>query len=459
MEKTIFQLVVSEKKVNPLFKHLMEWPGTLAARTMLDKFFQSFEDPDGNFLEQFQTNGFDQRYFEIYLYAYLYTCGFNIDRKNNNPDFIVDASGIKVAIEATTAAPSQGGVLAKHGKKIQDLSYTELKEYQNEELPIRFGGPLFSKLQKKYWDQGHCKGLPFVIAIEAFHDEGSLGFSDASLTQYLYGFRQTGHWTFNGELVLEDDPVLQHQVADKVIPSAFFNQPDTENISAIIFTNSGTNAKFQRMGYQYGIGCENLSIRRIGFCLNPEPTAMDPSYFSYSMSSPPFVETWGQGLVVLHNPNAKNPLPLGYFPDAVEGFMRDGKFHAEFAGWHPISSMSLVGYHEGGHADAYKEPFVLVEAIPKEQFEYLFGYRTLETNPILTEQGWFADHTGSFLGVLTQDKIDHDWGFVVLGRNSEFEFNAIELELEFATRDEARIQMQSKISSLLNKGKRIFDAE
>jgi len=186
---------------------------------------------------------------------------------------------------------------------------------------------------------------------------------------------------------------------------------------------------------------------------------MDPSYFSYSMSSPPFVETWGQGLVVLHNPNAKNPLPLGYFPDAVEGFMRDGKFHAEFAGWHPISSMSLVGYHEGGHADAYKEPFVLVEAIPKEQFEYLFGYRTLETNPILTEQGWFADHTGSFLGVLTQDKIDHDWGFVVLGRNSEFEFNAIELELEFATRDEARIQMQSKISSLLNKGKRIFDAE
>ena len=457
MEKTIFKLVVPEKKVNPLFKHLMEWPGTLPARVMLDKFFQSFEDPDGNFLEQFQTSGFDQRYFEIYLYAYLHTCGFSIDRSHDNPDFIITKGNQRVAIEATTSAASQSGVLEKYGKKIEDLTYSELKDYQNEELPIRMGGPLFDKLKKNYWKQDHCKGIPFVIAIEAFHDKGSLGFSDSALTQYLYGFRQKGKFQRNGQLDLQNEPVSKHKVHNKEIPSGFFNQPGTENISAVIFTNSGTNAKFQRMGYQHGIGCDNLLMKRIGFCLNPDPDAMDPSFFSFCMSSPPLVETWGQGLVVLHNPNATYPLPKKFFPNAVEGFVEDGKFRSELLGWHPITSTTMIGYHEGGSAVAYREPTILVNAIPKAEFQFHCGFEVLDTNPFFVEEGWFADDTNSFLGVVAQDKEDKDWGYVILARNDKFEFAMIDNEVSLPNRDEARIKLQIKIASLLNEGKRIFE--
>lgn len=457
MDKTMFKLIVPEEKVHPQFKHLMEWPGAAPARAMLDKYFQTFDDSDGNFLEQFQTTGFDQRYFEIYLYAYFYTCGFVVERKHDNPDFILVSGKQRVAVEATTSAPSQSGVLAKLGKTISDLTYAELKEYQNEELPIRFGGPLFSKLQKKYWEQDHCKDIPFVIAIEAFHDQGSLGFSDSSLMQFLYGFRQKGHWTSDGELILEDDQVLDHKVGKKVVPSGFFYQPETTNISAVIFTNSGTNAKFQRMGYQHGIECDKLTIKRTGFCLNPEPSAMDSSYFSYCMSSPPFVETWGQGLVVFHNPNAVNPLPLRFFPNAVEGFMKDGKYRSELESWHPITSSTFIGYLKTGSAEAYREPNIFIEAIHKDEFQFHCRFKILDTNPFFVEEGWFADHTTSFLGVLTRDKTDNDWGYVVLGRNSKFRFVMIDSEIELPGRDEARIKMQLKIASYLNSGKRIFD--
>jgi hypothetical protein len=178
--KTLFTPIVPENKLHPTFAKVIEWPGAAPARAMLDQIYQQFEDPDGNFLEQFQTTGFDQRYFELYLFAYLSRSNFTINRGYENPDFLVTRGTITVAIEATTANPPQTGPLEKYGKKITELNYEELKEYQNHELPIRMGSPLFSKLKKKYWEKEHCKGLPFVVAIEAFHDDESLTFSDAA---------------------------------------------------------------------------------------------------------------------------------------------------------------------------------------------------------------------------------------------------------------------------------------
>ena len=57
---------------------------------MLEDVFDSFEDPDGNFKEQFQTTGFDSRFFELYLYSYFSRSGFSVDRSHPYPDFIVE---------------------------------------------------------------------------------------------------------------------------------------------------------------------------------------------------------------------------------------------------------------------------------------------------------------------------------------------------------------------------------
>jgi hypothetical protein len=86
-------------------------------------------------------------------------------------------------------------------------------------------------------------------------------------------------WTSEGILEINAKPVESHTSGSKEIPSNFFAQPGTENISAVVFTNSGTHTKFTRMGYQQGIGIENFDITRYGFSYYPHPDAKDPTYF------------------------------------------------------------------------------------------------------------------------------------------------------------------------------------
>lgn len=59
-----------------------------------------FIDIDGNFVEQFQSAGFDSRLLELYLNAYLTEEQLFINREHNAPDFIVKKYGKSVAIEA-----------------------------------------------------------------------------------------------------------------------------------------------------------------------------------------------------------------------------------------------------------------------------------------------------------------------------------------------------------------------
>ena len=73
---------------------------------MLEDVYQTFPDPDGNFVEQFQTTGFDARFFELYLYAYFSRSGYEVYRSHPKPDFLVKRQTEAIAVEATTVNPS-----------------------------------------------------------------------------------------------------------------------------------------------------------------------------------------------------------------------------------------------------------------------------------------------------------------------------------------------------------------
>jgi hypothetical protein len=429
---------------------------------MLDDVYQTFDDPDGNFLEQFQTSGFNARFLELYLFAYFTRTGFAVDRPAAGPDFIATKEGLPIAVEATTVNPSESGTMSsQRTKKISEMSTDELRRYQLHELPIRFGSPLLSKLKKRYWERKTCRGLPLVIAVEAFHEEESLAMSDWSLARYLYGLEQTGAWGTGGRLQIRTSKVDSHSVRDKVVPSGFFDQPDAENISAVLFTNSGTSAKFARMGYQHGVGHESVFIRRTGYCFNQDPDAMDPTFFSYSLSEPPFVERWGQGLVLLHNPRARHPIPREVFADIVQTYAEEGFLKSDHPDWHPILSKTIVLHLEKGALSALRSlptsiPQVAVGAITQEHFRDARGVELPDSNPFVEESGWFADEAMGFLGVVVRDKTDGDWGYVVLARDQYFQFKAIEMQSSISHRHQAVMELQGKISALLASPQRIF---
>ena len=455
LKKSLFVPMVPPEKLNPHFRSLVNAPDYHPTRNMLDQVYQDFDDPDGNFLEQFQTTGFDARFFELYLFAYFSNSGFEIDRNHPNPDFLVTREGFTVSVEATTANPSQGNLFI--GQSLPSrLSPGELAHFQDEELPIRFGSPLFSKLQNRYWELEHCKGRPFILVIEAFFNEESLTLADSGLAQYLYGQRESADWTTEGNLEVHTDIVESHTYRYKTIPSKFFEQPDTEYVSAVVFTNSGTHAKFTRMGYQQSFGIDHFDISRFGYCVNPDPDAMDPTYFEYSLAEPPLVESWGQGLVVNHNPNALFPLPRGYFPEALEAYIEDGEYKAEVPYWHPFSSRTRTLHFDNPENRPHRVPRVYVCAISKREFEGMCSFAFYDSHPYLTEEGWFMDETESFMGVVVQHKLDQAWGYVILARDEHFQFRAIEESASKSSRLIARRELQFAISNLVAGAQRIF---
>ncbi|RJO61362.1 MAG: glycosaminoglycan attachment protein [Dehalococcoidia bacterium] len=447
MNDNLFKPVVPADKLNPHFIQMQTHPSAEPARIMAAQIFQSFPNPDGNFIEQFQTTGFDSRVFELYLFAYFSNSGFVVKREFDRPDFVIEKDGLKVAVEATTANPStlHSDVMQK---AFEELSEKEFQQRLSDELPIRFGSPLYSKLNKKYWELPHCKNLPIVLAIEAFFEDGSLLFSDSSLSQYLYGLNHFPTWSENGQLVVKSTPIEEHAWNTKTIPSNFFKQPDTTYISAIIFSNSGTYAKFQRMGYYAGYHRGNIEFIRKGFCYSFKPNAVKPLPFSFNIAEPLVEETWGEGLMVLHNPNAINPLPHDYFPNAAEGYLKDNLVKTDMPPFYPYMSQTFCVC-----AEPIDSPPIF--SLTEQEFSELFPTNP-QSNFLAVEKEWYSDTVQTLLGSVLLDNTDHDWTYVILGKDENRRFRWIEGESSLKDRSSAREHLIAKMKEILLTKQKIF---
>ena len=145
--KSLFTIVVDPEKMNPFFRGTAIENSSEPARLMMEKVFEKFKDIDNNFVEQFQTTGFDARIFELYLFEYFSSSGFEVKRDFERPDFIISKDGVEVAIEATTTNPDPNYKKDhKSIEKILSLSDEDVERKENDEVPIRLGSSLFSKL-------------------------------------------------------------------------------------------------------------------------------------------------------------------------------------------------------------------------------------------------------------------------------------------------------------------------
>jgi hypothetical protein len=449
----LFVPVVPEEQLHPVFNHVRTSKAAEPTRLMMQEVFCGFPDKDGNFIEQFQTTGFDARTFELYLYAYLTRSGYDLARGYARPDFIVTRNQVTIAIEATTVNPREPRPIIIPPTPPTPLSPEELKEKRDNELPIRFGSPLFSKLQKRYWELEHCKELPFVIAIEAFHEQNSLQYTDSSLAQYLYGLRSFPTWTEAGHLIVEHTEIEAHRHGEKIIPSNFFGQPDTEHVSAVLFSNSGTSPKFARMGHQAGYHRGNISMIRRGICYNPEQNSAVPLTFVYDLDDPPGEESWGQGLVVFHNPKARHPLPRYYFVNAVVHYFEDGVLKTEVAGFAPFASMTFILLRDDPALDPNGKASESIQSLLKAEFDALGLFRHPNTDMTSEEKEWFASLDRRVVGAVVRDRIDNDWLYVLWARDAEGNFQADDLQINIDTRETARHRLLEAMENWLKKPK------
>lgn len=315
----LFKTGRPDAALHPQFLKVRDDPSLAPARAVLLEIAAGMDDPDGNFIEQFQTHGFDARTLEVYLQALFLEAGHNINRSFDRPDFLLSKDGLEVAVEAVTANPTPSKEYQPYQPNPSEVprSRDDAIQLLKHEIAIKLGSPLYSKLKKRYWELPHVAGKPFVIAIQSFHS-GGLSMSATSLSRYLYGLDHSFHFDDEGSLVVTSKAIDSH-TGSKTIPSNFFAQPDAENISGVLFTNAGTIPKFARIGQQGCHKSEAVRMVRYGTCLDPDPNATMPDQFAYEVGDPEAgPEPWRDGAVFIHNPDARQRLPQGWIGASAE---------------------------------------------------------------------------------------------------------------------------------------------
>jgi hypothetical protein len=97
------------ERLHPTFTTLTEHPRFSPACELIGAMMPFYQDVDGNFIEQFQTTGFDARLWELYLYATAVEMGYALTPDVVAPDLLLEGPRGRLAIEATTANPPEEG--------------------------------------------------------------------------------------------------------------------------------------------------------------------------------------------------------------------------------------------------------------------------------------------------------------------------------------------------------------
>jgi hypothetical protein len=354
--RDLFEPTVAAEKLNPLFRRVAHGPGHAAARKLANAVFANFHDVDRSFVREFQTGGFSARVFELALFAYLEESGLELDRTQPAPDFVVQGA-MPVAIEVTTTNPVQGTSLdpgPPYPLLPDDLDLAD------QEFVFQLGKALRRKLEHRdargaaYWEKPHTTGVPFVIAVGAFHGPHAQVHPDGLLAVYLYGSRNVAYHAEDGRLTVTPQAVEQHRWGSRTLMSGLFRQPEAANLAGVLFSNAHTVAKFNRVGAERGLAAPDTALMRFGTCYSFAPHASKPDFFAYVVGDRPGDEreTFEESLHLFVNPWAAVPLSPGAFPGVTRyELSENGVLEATFpVSFRPFVSKTVVFEQRGADA-------------------------------------------------------------------------------------------------------------
>lgn len=79
-----------------------------------------------------------------------------------------------------------------------------------------------------------------------------------------------------------------------MVPTNFFAQPESREVSAMLFSNPGTLTKLNRMGVRAGFGDPAVTLTRRGILNDPSPGAFEGIPFEVNVQDPDYVGELGR---------------------------------------------------------------------------------------------------------------------------------------------------------------------
>lgn len=322
---------LQDRKSSDIFNVLLR-PSHHVAAWLLNQVYLAFPGPDKNWAGDCQTRNFHTRLWEAQLLASFREQGLLVTQPHPSPDFrIENRLDGEAWVEAVTANPH---VPYNHVNTPRSNPPEAIKERFIGPAAVRFAKTLGSKLQRRYDQLAHVANKPFVIALADFHAPASMMWSREALIGYLYGMHAE---------VLEVDGqrsatavAASHLLGATAFPAGLFRNGAHRELSAVIFSNACSIAKFNRVGVSAGAAPTGLRYVRRGMFFDRTPGALEGIPFCLDITSaeyralwPQRFEPWSAELEVFHNPHALHPLPRELVPEATHWFERSGEIICE----------------------------------------------------------------------------------------------------------------------------------
>ena len=318
-------LEFDDRTPSDIFRLLVCKGSHYAAMRVVGETYLAMPNPDRNFVSDMQTSNFDARLWELYLFACFKEQGAKVSQDVVSPDFLIEREGAQAYIEAVTASnPSRGAL----GEPVRHAPEDKAERMAGAPAE-RFAKTLHSKLQRAYQHLPHVKDFPFALAIADFHGQGTMVWSREALPTYLYGKLAVVREGQDGPYA--DGEPIERLRGKAGIPAGLFLNPEMRSLSAVIFSNAGTMAKFNRMGLLAGFAFPGIRMIRTGTIYDRTPGALKPIEFSLDITSEDYTalwpggEAWCQELEIFHNPLAERPFPFSLLPGATHWFEREGE--------------------------------------------------------------------------------------------------------------------------------------
>lgn len=273
-------------------------------RAVLTRWAEGFVDRDNKFVHEFETS-FEPCLWELYLHACLKELDLPIDFSFSRPDFCVIGKH-KLCMEATIAAPPAGGQAPYGFKAVKAPS--NLNRF-NAHAAVRICNS-FSGKERKYRESygglSHVQGKPYVIAIASYDQPFSHMAANRPIFGALYGLYYDEEQTIERALpeVLRRGVVSVVKNAATDIPVGLFLDDTYRHVSAVVYSSLATWGKVRALADSPG----SLSVYT---SIHPNDGSLRPVVRQAMKKD--YSEDLLDGLYILHNPFATNPLDLEVF--------------------------------------------------------------------------------------------------------------------------------------------------
>lgn len=294
----LFVPLVPSDAQHPIYCRLLQ-PQNAPERAVLEAWARGMPDRDGKFVKEFQTT-FESGLWELYLHACLKAWGHRIDFTHASPDFTVTAP-TPYLLEATIAAPERGGQPAfGDGPPTLPDDFNKF----NRLATLRVCNSFTSKVRRYreyYRSLPDAAGKPFVIAIAPFDRPAAHLASNRPIVAALYGDYYDEEATIAGL----DERVVHERVQTVIkdsgveVPVGLFTDARFADVSAVIYGPLATWGKLCALSHAPG-------RESVFTTMHPNPDSLYPEVRRAAKAD--YVEDLFDGLYVLHNPYANQPL-------------------------------------------------------------------------------------------------------------------------------------------------------